>query len=387
MNDPKISDVLSRVLFALICLFAFNGHAGITSSEVNSSATGYGLQPRSRAISVCFVGDALTSRPGRVQEISGILRSHFESAGDIHFDGFLNAGHTFPACSAPQNGTCGSDPCNRYPEDIRIAIDGTQDNGIPIPRQIPNTAIHCIDKGGPSSWGVSPWNVDKPEYRACQYNVFIGDDQDTSVTPPVFWTNHVLHEVGHALGLVHEFNQAGYHNYRGPNGIICDNSKSIPGAADNPDDFIALTPVDPASVMMYQDSSCGIDGNYSHAGLSALDRLSLQILYPSPERIAEYMGTTVVRVNEKVRLHASLYLRGANMDQAITGMQWSIGGLRSSSPIFEGLWSQPGTQKGVFTYKDFLGREFSTRIRIRVLSPNNFTSLIGASVSAVGLLL
>lgn len=366
-----------------------NAQAGMTHSEVNKSAPGYGLQPRNNFLSVCFVGDALTSRTTRVQEISHNLRNHFESAANIHFTGFDKIRSTFPACGFPQSGTCNSVPCNYwYPEDIRIALDGTKVGEVPITRIIPETEMECADKGKPNSWGVSPWNVDKTEYRACRYNVFIGNEPDnTSANPIVFWTNHDLHEVGHALGFVHEGDQAEYFNYRGPNGVICANSTSQPAAAANPKDFVPLTHIDTLSVMIYQELGCGINGNFSHTGLSALDRLSLHILYPESERVAEYVGTTVVTTGEKVNLRSSLAIRGARMDKVISSLLWEIDGQESTVATFEALWERPGIKKGTLTYDDFLGRRFATSIEVRVLKPQEFSKMLGGVASAQALLL
>lgn len=388
--NSRFSVLFQALSFSLAFIVPPCSHSGITTSEVNASASGYGLQPRPNSISVCFVGDALTNKLPTVQHISTIVRDHFESAANIRFTGFNKANNTFPTCSSPQSGTCNNNPCHFwYPEDIRIAIDGTKDgNGNPITRIIPATETECVDKGAGGSWGVSPWNVDKPGFRACQYNVFIGNDLDVSVSPSVIWVNHILHEVGHALGLHHEFFQAEYHNYHGPNGVICiESTKSIPAAAANPNGYVSLTSLDPESVMFYQDTSCGIDGNYSNTGLSALDRLTLHIFYPETERIAEYVGTTVVPVGKKVRLQASLDLRGARMDKVVSGLQWAIEGQESETPIFEASWESPSIKNGILTYNDFLGRKFSTSIHIRVLSHPDFTSLVSASASAQILLL
>jgi hypothetical protein len=375
------------VIVAAALLAAAHAYGGITETAVNAGAPGFGLQPRNKALTVCFVGDALTSQAQNVSTISGIIHNHFEAAANIRFAGFNAATGTFPQCAAPKSGMCGTEACDQYPEDIRIALDGTAVNGAPVPRQIPVTDTHCVDRGAPSSWGVSPWNVDKPGYRACRYNVFIGSDSDTSVVPPRLWVNHTLHEVGHALGFVHEFLQADFFNFIGPNGSICTNSTNEPAALTSPGGFVSLTPADAASVMMYVDSSCDIHGNYAHTGLSGLDRLSLHIFYPEDARVAEYLGTTTIKVNQTLRLRSLLAARGARMDRVVSKLKWSIGGIVGTTPTFETSWSTPGTRSGTLEYDDFVGRHFSVPITVRVVTPADFARAAGASSAAQGPLL
>jgi hypothetical protein len=327
----------------------------------------------------------VTTRLPRTSEISRIIRDQFEAAANIRFSGFLESSGTFPQCSAPQLGMCGTNPCNQYSEDIRIAIPCTTDGSVPVTRMIPASETNCTDRGQPASWGAPPWNIDLAGNRACRYNVFIGDDPDTTCPPAAApWRNHVLHEVGHALGLVHEFLQADYFDFRGPNGAICANSQTQPDGAVNPANYASLTFADSASVMMYQEVSCGIDGNYSNEGLSALDRTSLHILYPESDRVAEYTGTTVVRTGETVRLRSVLELRGARVGQAVTNLLWYIGDQIGTASIFEASWDTPGVRTGTFTYQDFLGRNFATGVEVRVLTAEDFSATMGAIAAAQG---
>ncbi len=350
--------------------------AGLVGSEVNSGAApSYGLQPRPTQLSVCFYGDALTSRADRVKAITDALRNNTEAAANLRFTGF-------GTCQAPTTGTCGSGAqahsCDQYPGDIRIALDGTQIGGVAVTRQIPASFTDCSDHGAWSSWSQFPAWVDQPDHRACPYNAAVGDDADTSVSPPVRWLNHPLHEVGgHAMGFAHEFLQSGYYNFVGPNGSICANSTTPP-----PSGYRGLTPVDAYSVMMYQELSCGIHGNYSQSGYSEWDRLSLHILYPETARVAEYVGTTVVKTGQAVALTSTWQARGAVMANVATQLAWSIGGVSASGGTFSASYATPGARTGTFTFNDFLGRSFSAPIEVRVMSPADFDGKIAGPIAA-----
>jgi hypothetical protein len=352
---------------------AYPAAAGILSSVVNSSSPAYGLQPRPTGLSVCFYGDATTVRAARVAQIRDALVGNTQAAANIVFTGF-------GACAAPTTGTCGSPPhsCKQYPGDIRIALDGTTASGSVVTRQIPASYSDCADHGAPSSWAVSPNVVDNPGYRACPYNAAVGDDADTSQTPPVPWLNHPLHEVGgHSLGFAHEFLQAGYYNFAGPTGTVCSNSTSPPDAALHPGSYVSLTPADASSVMMYQVLDCGINGNYGFSGYSTWDQLSLHIMYPEADRVAEFFGGTVTTLNVPVKLTQLWIAKGANAN-VLNSISWSIGGMSSNQPTFSASWSTPGSKTGTLTYTDFLGRVFTTSITVQVYADS--AALAGAVV-------
>jgi len=349
---------------------AASSWAGIVGSVVNPSSSGYGLMPRPTAISVCFYGDALTSRTARAQEIQGLFTGHTSAAANLVFTGF-------GTCAAPTTGTCGSPPhaCDQYSGDIRIALDGTSIGGTAVQRQIPASFADCDDHGAWSSWSQFPDPIDTSARRACPYTTAIGDDADSYKTPPVPWLNHPLHEAGgHGMGLIHEFEQAGYYNFVGPNGAICSNSLGVPSGSSHPEWYVSLTPADAYSVMMYQQTDCGIDGNYGMSGYSALDKVTLHILYPENVRAAEYVGTTVVPVNTPVHLRQLWFAQGANSD-VVSSLLWSIGGTTSSAGDLSATWTTAGTRTGTLTYNDFLGRSYTTSIEVRVVNADQYPSV------------
>ena len=352
-----------------------NAQAGVILPDVNRHTDHYGLQPRPQLISVCFVGNATDTRPQRVEEIKRTIKEHFESAANLKFDGF-------DSCAAPRPSLCGDSECDFFPGDIRLAIPGAQFKGKDIPRIISQQDYpHCADYGAASSWAVFPENVEKPSYRACPYNMFIGDDGNDD-TPPRPWVNHTLHEVGHSLGLVHEFAHPDF-DATGRDGTVC-KSLTNPGSSSLP----VLTPVDLFSVMMYTDNSCGIPGNYSNGGLSAFDRLTLHILYPETDRVAEYVGTTVVKSNQPIELTMVLKSRGALINNAIKSIKWKFGKTSSSRSVFQSQgWSLPGKYTGRLQYTDFLDRKFSVPISIRVLLPKDFNNqIVGPITTGISLL-
>jgi hypothetical protein len=347
--------------------------AGLLYSSVKSTASGYGLQPRPANISVCFYGNATTVRAARVAQIQAAFTGNTMAAANVVFTGF-------GACRAPSKSTCGADKhsCDYYWDDIRIALDGTTANGSAVGRQIPASFTDCDDHGYPSSWAMFPDAIDTAGKRACPYNAAVGDDSDTSQTPPVPWLNHPLHEVGgHALGFAHEFLQAGYYNYVGPNGSICSNSTGTPDGASNPSNYVPLTPVDPYSVMMYQVTGCGIDGNYGFGGYSGWDRLSMHIMYPENYRAIEFFGGTVTTVGVPVHITQMWIAQGAN-SSVIKSPSWSIGGVTSNQASFNGSWNSTGSRTGTLTYQDFLGRTFQGSIEVRVYQDN--ATLAGAVI-------
>jgi hypothetical protein len=376
MRLSRLAAISSLLGMAAAPRFA---HTAIVSSVVNSSSPGLGLQPRPNNLRVCFYGDALTSRADRVAEISGQLQSWAQAAGNVVLT-------DLGTCPAPTVGTCGTGssahPCSHYGGDVRIALDGTSDANGPVSRQIPASFVDCADHGAPSSWSHFPNFVDDPGHRACPYNSAIGDDADTSQSPSVHWLNHPLHEFGHALGYQHEFLQAGFLDFVGPNGKTCSTSLGTPDGAAHPANYVSLTPVDDRSVMMYVDSSCDIRGNYAFTGYSSWDQLGLHILYPETQRVAEFTGTTVVVATSQMSLSQLWVAKGADA-KVLQSIKWSIGGLVSTQPTFVTTWTIPGLQSGSLTYTDFLGRRYSTSITVNVLSASDFAARVAATSAAL----
>ncbi len=202
-------------------------------------------------ISVCFVGDAVTSRPDRVQQILNDIEE-FESVANIEFD-YLGK------CPAPTR----QDGEDYYDGDIRVLIPN-----IIIPwttGPVPGLGCPVASQVG-GSWSAVP--ADLEQGRACLYNLKFGDDPWDD-TP---YRNHTLHEFGHSLGLRHE------HERKDATCYDPENDTRRVGSG-------YLTPYDKASVMHYRfekpkGHTCDVNGNYDRTGLSEWDKLALRILYP-----------------------------------------------------------------------------------------------------------
>jgi hypothetical protein len=241
---------------------------------------------RGDTVSVCFVGDAVTSRPARVAEVLRYLRS--SNSVNVRFD-YLGP------CPPPQAQPNGDD---FFPGDIRVVLPHTTGTKLstwsgpegtgPVPGK--GCAVFLRDDGKYcdsscnkdsnndrwGSWSTGPDDLDTD--RACLYNLKLGDDP-WNATP---YLNHTLHEFGHALGLAHE------HVREDVDWAAC-SAESYGGTATDGH----LTPYDRRSVMHYRFAPCGSNGNYDYTGLSRYDRLGLRILYPEANRHAEYVGATV----------------------------------------------------------------------------------------------
>lgn len=307
---------------------------------------------RSSTISVCFVGDALSSRPDRVAQIVEYI-GDFELYANIRFN-FLG---TCPA-SVPQGGM------DWFGGDIRVVIPNTSVNAVGM---VPGNGCPMFGgaaayDGGNSNWGS--WSNapnDLTANRPCQYNLKLGDDP-WNATP---YRSHTLHEFGHALGLSHEHARA---------------DATCPGPGGESTGY--LTPYDTASVMHYQFLSCGVDGNYSHSGFSGYDKLALRILYPEAGRPAQIRGRKVVQTGETVSLQFGWRADGAHMPFVVQSMQWSVDGApESTSWDFAKSFATPGIRIVTLSVVDFLGRVHNGTAEVRVLSPQAMDALIGSQVS------
>src|SRR5262249_41694701 len=124
---------------------------------------------RSNPISVCFVGDAVTARPDRVQQILTYIE-RFEYAANIRFNPL---GACPPSVTQP-------DGNDYYDGDVRVVIPGINVSGAgPVP------GIGCPmfrDQNGAYNGGNDGWGSwsnapnDLPINRPCLYNVKLGDD-------------------------------------------------------------------------------------------------------------------------------------------------------------------------------------------------------------------
>jgi hypothetical protein len=330
----------------------------------------WGQGVRSRDITVCFVGDALTSRASRVQQVLTYIKE-YEYAANIHF------GYT-GTCAAPTTLPNGN---ASYAGDIRVVlpnVNGTTvsgwqgpggtgpvpGNGCPMFRDA--NGNYTNENNGWGSWSNAPDDLEPN--RSCLYNLKLGDDAGPTGVP---YLNHTLHEFGHALGLAHE-------HERNDVDPTCQAS-GYGGSASS--GFI--TPYDRDSVMHYQFTACRINGNYGYSGLSAWDQLAVHILYPEDARVAEYVGTTVVRTTDPITLVSAWQARGANMSFVASGFAWTVdGSLRSTSTSLSLNPSTPGTHTLGLSHKDFLGHSYSTSGILRVLTPASFDAELAGPVAA-----
>lgn len=359
---------------ALLFVFAVNARPAVFWATPSGIPADQGV--RSKTISVCFVGDAVTSRKDRVEQVMEYLKQ-FEYAANIQFN-FLGA------CPAPQKQPDGTD---FYAGDIRVVlhnIKGTKVAGWPgeegtgpVPGQgcpmFIQNGKYCDSKCNPNSnndgwgsWSNAPWDL--PLNRSCQYNLKLGDDPWTG-TP---YLNHTLHEFGHALGLAHE------HERNDVDYAHCSAANYGGGTSTG-----LMTPYDRNSVMHYQFLACGINGNYDRNGFSAADRLALHILYPEDQRVAEFVGTTVLRAGETLNLQSAWKARGANMSFVAQSFSWKLAGAAvGNSPDLNVNLATAGTRDLEYTHKDFLGRTYTYTGSVRVLSPAAFNSQIAGPVAA-----
>lgn len=151
-----------------------------------------------------------------------------------------------------------------------------------------------------------------------------------------------------------------------------------------------LTAYDPKSVLHYTWSTLFsfAPGNYANTGLSEYDRLAIHILYPEDARVAELVGTRVLRQGEPLHLQLGLKVRGAVIATALKSMAWTLDGVVKStgdSVSINGL--SVGQHMLRLDYTDLLGRAFTYSTPIVVLPPQDYQRRISAPLAAQGSLL
>ena len=352
-------------LISLSCLVLFS----VLFSNGSHAALFWEQGLRGKNISICFAGNSLSQNNDFANLVQEYVKD-FEYVANIRFT-FINGGVCPDAIPHPLDLKR-----DYYAGDIRIVIPGVTDvnpfgfvEGVGCPPdpnwQNPDGTYNGKNDGW-GSWSNPP---DELEYRrSCVYNLKLGEDGDSTGTP---WRNHTLHEVGHALGLSHEH----VRNDVDPTCIA-------PGYGGSANSGL-MTLYDRNSVMHYEFLTCGIHGNYGHSGLSSLDRLGLHILYPEDNRVAEFVGKTVIRVGENLSLQSAWQARGALIYNVASNFQWRINGaLVSSGPSLTYNMSVPGDYTLEFSYFDSL-RNIAPRYYyysgiVRVLEEDRYQKIIGA---------
>lgn len=311
-------------------------------------------------IEYCFIGDSVTNNPVRVAEIQNFI-IEFTNAININF---IYKG-TCPPPSILGNGN------ENYGEMHRLNITGSD-----VPNQATIPGIGCTAAWVNSSFSMFPQEA--ADNSSCLFTSVIWDDADP--TTGLRYRNHTLHEFGHALGLAHEHRRTDAPVSTCPEpGFGPDANESISGTF--------LTPYDSNSVMNYYFPTCGIFGNYSQLGISALDIVSLRVLYPEEGNIASMIGRTTVRPNQSIDLTAGPSIYGAKED-ITKDAKWTLSEINNPTHIITGtginvsLQAPTGRYIGKLTYKDLLDRTFENTFIVNVLSNKQYlTEVLAASIS------
>ena len=184
---------MSAQAVARAARLAFVAAYAFVAADYSRAALYWQQGVRGKAISVCFVGDAVTTQALFIDQIKSYLADYGYSANIL-----FNYLGQCPAKSTQTNGD------DYYDGDIRVVLRGTS---VPFYGMVPGKGCPMfLDKNGTyngnngdGSWSNSP--SDLPKNRACEYNLHLNTDGDLNGIP---WRNHTLHEFGHALGLSHE---------------------------------------------------------------------------------------------------------------------------------------------------------------------------------------
>ena len=267
--------------------------------------------------------------------------------------------------------------------DIRVllftAADGTWWTTNPVGGQ------GCAIVNPGSSWGATG-NEPKLSKR-CNFNIKLGDDAPAGTTN--YYLNHTLYEFGHKLGFGHEHDRsdaacAGGGTANGSVGQATDAA----GSTVNSQPAIFMTPFDQASIMIDVIAACGTTGNYDFTGFSAYDRLALRILYPETNRVAELIGTRVIKTGQPLTMGNLWKYLGAMVDSGSNsvakGFSWTIDGSQRATTPDVSINVNQGTRSLVYAYQDFRGRSYSFQSQVEVLSRAKFRQRMASQSVIIG---
>jgi len=326
-------------------------------------------------VRVCFVGNAVTAKPLDVKFVWDHLKV-YENYGHIKFVLF-NHGQ----CPAPKRSADGK--FDVHEGDLRIGIAGTLDLDGKTP--ISGTAIAgkgCAEKPGEGSWWSNvPGNRNKPQFRSCRLTTFVKGGLPL---------NLIMHELGHAMGLIHE------HERRDvplSDPMVARCYKEVPyfGKGLSPGgEFLFVTPYDRYSVMHYPappGSTCQLGAEKDKHGLSYFDKLTIRILYPQSSRIAQFIGATVAAVGERVVLRNEWAFAGALVENVVKNPAWTVTRgnrkvVQQKTPDFGFVFNEDGLYSIDYAFTDAKGRSFANTSEIRILPPEALLRLRAATTGS-----
>lgn len=362
--------------------------------------------------SLCFAGDSVDAISDRVLETLDHLR-HFEWAANIKFHPpgnktiRIQSGNPLVATDwrCPDTGS-DENPEEGDLGDIRILL-WTPSND-PWWITTPVGGHYCrifnpwdpVKKGGPD-WGAIGSGPHLSKW--CNFNVKLSEIHSVGI----FYLNHTLHEVGHKLGLGHEFD-------RSDESLDChfddENKDPVVGTIENgkrtiadgvepknecammSEPMIFMTLFDRDSVMHYQFPDCkDIIGNVGSTGFSALDKLALRILYPEDNMFAEFSGVRVIKSWQQLSLKNSWKRSGAIIDgdyPVAKNFSWKIDGIQISTlPDLDtsniDISLTEGKHLLEYSYQDFLGRSYYAQNQVEVLSPTAFDQRMASQAAII----
>lgn len=340
--------------------------------------------------SLCFAGDAVDRRRDRVLNVLDHVR-HLEWAANIKFhppgntsirlqgDEPLDARDWRCPNTAAVNGQLPMGDLG----DIRVLL--FTDGNATLWNTDPVGGQGCAIVNPNSSWGATG---NEPKLsRWCNFNIKLGDDAPARTNN--YYLNHTLHEFGHKLGLQHEHDRSDAVCAGG--GVANGSVGQATDAAGNTvtsTPAIFMTPFDSSSVMMYVLPACGSTGNYDFTGLSFYDRLALRILYPETIRVAELIGTRVIKAGEPLSLGSLWKYLGAMVNSGSNSVaksfSWTIDGSpRAATPDLTTTVGE-GTHSLVYAYEDFRGRAYSFHTEVEVLTPKAFAERMASQAVIIG---